>query len=175
MIQEQNESALGAIEGETVIDLTQRTDEHFDWLSAMTPHASPETLDGLDLAGKAQIAYRPDARRSTLDRLARCMDTDIKTAVLRNPGVGPSGSTITYLAMSAPNETIRELAVTHRNSPKRLTELALHSPDSVMRTYVVHNPHITINDLKWLAKDKDKRVSKAAKEQLEHTATDSIG
>jgi len=88
------------------------TDECFDWLSAMiprslallackpdlplvirrdmvmTPHAYPGTLDGLELAGKAQIAYRPDVRRSTLDRLARCVDTDIKTAALRNPGVG---------------------------------------------------------------------------------------
>jgi len=77
--------------------------------------------------------------------------------------------------MSATNETIRELAVTHRNAPKGLIELALRSPDPVMRTYVVYNPRITINNLKWLAKDKDKRVAKATKEQLEHTATDSIG
>jgi hypothetical protein len=103
------------------------------------------------------------------------MNTHIKTAVLRNPGVGPSGSTVTYLAMSAPDEVIRELAVTHRNAPKRLIELALHSSDPVMRAYVVHSPNITIDELKELARDKDKTVAKAAKEQLESIATDNIG
>jgi hypothetical protein len=186
-----------------VIDFMDGTDEYFDWLSAMTPrslallarkpdlplvirrdmvmtpHASPGTLDvladGLDLAGKAQIAYRPDARRSTLDRLARCMDTDIKTAVLRNPGVGPSGSTITYLAMSASDEVIRELAVTHRNAPKRLIELALNSDDPAMRTHVVYNPRLTVRELKWLARDKDERVAKAAKERLLSVLEASVG
>jgi hypothetical protein len=186
-----------------MIDFMEDVDDYLDWLSALTPKSldrlarepdlplvvrrdivtlpqvSPGTLDrlmdDLDLAGKAQIAYRPDARRSTLDRLARCMSTHIKAAVLRNPGVGPSGSTITYLAMSAPNEAIRELAVTHRNAPKRLIELALCSADPAMRSYVVHSPNITIDELKELARDKDQTVAKAAKEQLESIATDNIG
>lgn len=185
-----------------MIGFMEGTEEYFDWLSAMTPrslallarkpdlplvirrdmvmtpHASPGTLDvladGLDLAGKAQIAYRPDARRSTLDCLARCMNIDIKRAVLRNPGAGPSGSTVTYLAMSASDEVIRELAVTHRNAPKRLVELALCSADPAMRAYVVHSPNITIDELKELARDKDKTVAIAAKEQLESIAADNI-
>jgi hypothetical protein len=143
----------------------------------MSPQASPETLDaladGLDISGKAQIAYRPYALRSTLDRLATCTNTTLRLAILRNPGAGPSGETIAYLAMSS-NAIVQELAVSHRNAPKRLIELALNSPDPAIRTYVVYNPRITVRELEWLARDKDERVAKAAKERLLSVLDDSM-
>jgi hypothetical protein len=177
-----------------MIGFMEGTDEYFDWLSAMTPNglallarepdlplvirrdivmspqASPETLDaladGLDISGKAQIAYRPDALRSTLDRLALCENPYIRRAILRNSGAGPSGKTITCLAMSSSDEIVRELAVTHPNAPKRIIELALLSLDPLMTVYAANSPHITTHELKRLARDKDKRVAKAAKERL---------
>lgn len=94
------------------------------------------------------------------------MDRDVKQAILSNPGVGPSGKTITYLAMSSSDEVIRRLAVTHRNAPKRLIEIALCSSDPLMRTHVVYSPYIAVQQLINLAKDKNKQVAQAAREKL---------
>jgi hypothetical protein len=176
-----------------MIDFMEGTDEYFAWLSSMTPRsldllarkpdlpliirrdivmspqASPETLDaladGLDLSGKAQIAYRPDALRSTLDRLATSSNTSLMVAILRNPGSGPSGETIAHLATSS-DTIVQELAITHRNAPKRLIEFSLNSDDPAIRAHVVYNPRLTVRELEWLARDEDKRVAKAAKERL---------
>lgn len=176
-----------------MIGFAEGTDEYFNWLSTLAPEGlsllarqpdlplavrrdivmmsqtSPETLDvladGLDLSSKVQIARRPDALRSTLDRLAITTSATLMITILRNTGTGPSGKTIAYLATSS-NTIVQELAITHRNAPKRLIELSLNSDDPAIRTCVVYNPRLTARELEWLAKDEDERVSKAAKERL---------
>jgi hypothetical protein len=94
-------------------------------------------------------------------------------AILRNTGAGPSGKTIAYLATSS-NTIVQELSITHRNAPKRLIELSLNSSDPAIRVCIVYSPRLTARELKWLAKDKDERVAKAAKERLLRVLDDNL-